>query len=82
MGKIIGDISGSKIKGTKMFEYRIYGEIPPGVDPKLIEPTIMSSVSLTGTLLPFTRHQIVLVHETTPEELAQQLAALRESTRK
>lgn len=61
------------IEGTRWFEYKLYGEIPPNVPDAMIEGAILSSVTVVGTLLPHIRGASVVVHEKLPPGVAAEL---------
>lgn len=58
------------IEGTKLFEYRVYGVVPPGVRDDQIEGAVLSSVAWISTMMPHVRAATVIVHTTMPKELA------------
>lgn len=58
------------IQGTKLFEYRVYGVVPPGVRDDQIEGAVLSSVAWISTMMPHVRAATVVVHDTMPTELA------------
>jgi hypothetical protein len=58
------------IEGTKMFEYRCYGVVPPNIPAAMIEGAVMSSVAWVGSMVPHLRAATVIVHDTMPKEIA------------
>lgn len=62
------------IIGSKSWELHVIGEMPPGVDPKLMEATVLTSYAVVGMLLPFVRGQFVQVHDMDAESLKQKIA--------
>jgi len=62
------------IVGSKTWHLHIIGEVPPGVDPGLMEATVVTSYAIIGGLFPYVRGQFVQVHDIDVETLRQQLA--------
>lgn len=62
------------IIGSKSWELHVVGEVPPGMDPKLMEATVVASYAVVGTLLPFVRGHFVQLHDVDAETLKRQLA--------
>lgn len=58
------------IEGTKVFEYRMYGVIPPNVPEAAIEGAVYSAVSWCQTIIPHLRGATVIIHEKAPEDVA------------
>jgi hypothetical protein len=62
------------IIGSKSWELHVIGEMPPGIDPQMMEATVVASYAIVGTLLPFVRGQFVQLHNMDAETLKRQLA--------
>lgn len=51
------------IESGKTFELRIVGDVPPGMEPQMIAPSLMAAVSFSGSVLPFIKASLVDVHD-------------------
>lgn len=59
----------AKVEGVLYFEYRAYGQVPPGVPPDAMQGSVIASVAWAGTLLGHLQHQVCIIHQQPPEEL-------------
>jgi hypothetical protein len=77
MSKIIGGIgAGGKIESPTAFEFRAFGNLPPGIPQASIEPWALACFNVSATILPRLTGVYVVVHEVSAEELVR---AYRES---
>ena len=58
------------IQGTKVWVMTVWGVVPPGVPDHMVEAATISSVAISGNMLPYVKQISVTLETKSPDEMA------------